>query len=844
MEARTKIEEIISEKKALKYIENAKILFCIIDSRKKIRYLNSESCKLLGYEKEELIGKEIVNIVDKEKKNNMDILLSGIINEDMIGIDGFEIEVVAKNGEKKIVECSVSLVYNEKLEVDELILSGSDKTTAKQLEAERENMLIETKDRAREMSCLYDISRYMQENKKFDSGTMDIIKSGFRNSDKLSILLVKGEERYESKNFKESQFKFRKELELNNNGLSYIEFYFESEKSYQKELVKSYERIEKFINVMIKAIEVIFRNKELEEKANEKMNELKLTQEIAKLGTVIYYLETGDVEASKEVYSIFGIDEKVYEKVEIFDYLIKELRKGERVDKKVIKYVNKEGKEMYLSIKGEKIYKANRIYKVIVSILEITDMKKKEMELEKAKTEAESANISKNMFLANMSHELRTPLNSILGFSQLLLRNKTIDSDGIDKVETIIKSGNHLLDIINTILDISKIEAGKIEVVNSRFGLKKFFNIIEKIFLYKSLEKKININFICNNCCDMEIISDEKKLKQIYINVIGNAVKFTEKGEVTITTSIKEEQGGRIKIETIVRDTGMGMPENFKNLIFKRFERAENNICRKDGSGLGLAISKELAMLIGGDIEIVESVLGEGSTFKIYFYAEKALKKESDSKVDKKIVKVNSKKLGIKALIADDSKESRKILSEILSLVGVKYEEAADGNECMRKCSENEYDVVFTDIVMPEKDGISVINELRKMEQYREKIIIAFTASVFKEQLETVFEAGADEVLIKPVNENSIFNLLEKYFGIICNNSVKLEENKKIKNSNKISLPENIVSAIRESLINGDIDEILRICSENEDKYEIIKEINRFAKEYEFEKIYEIIDNN
>lgn len=151
------------KKNALKYIEDAKLLFCVVDREKQIRYINKESCTLLGYEKQELIGKNIINVVEKEKRMNMEILLSGIINEDMIGIDGFEIEVMTKEGEKRIIECSAALVYNDNMDVEELILSGSDKTTAKHLEAEREIMLIEMKDRIREMSCIYDISMYMKD---------------------------------------------------------------------------------------------------------------------------------------------------------------------------------------------------------------------------------------------------------------------------------------------------------------------------------------------------------------------------------------------------------------------------------------------------------------------------------------------------------------------------------------------------------------------------------------------------------------------------------------------------------------------------------------------------------
>lgn len=829
------------KKNALKYIEDAKLLFCVVDREKQIRYINKESCTLLGYEKQELIGKNIINVVEKEKRMNMEILLSGIINEDMIGIDGFEIEIMTKEGEKRIIECSAALVYNDNMDVEELILSGSDKTTAKHLEAEREIMLIEMKDRIREMSCLYDISMYMQEKVNFDSGVLDIIKNSFRSSDKVSILIINGQEKYYSQEFKESQYKVRKNLDLKDESHSYIEFYFSTEKIYQKEIVNNFERVEKFIDVLIKAVEVIFRNRKLEEKVQEKMNELKLTQEITRLGTIIYSIENGSVDASYEVYTIFGItkDEEVLgEDKNIFEYLISQLKKGEKTEKRIIKYSKKNGEEIYLSVKGETIYKEQKIYKIIISILEVTDMKKKEMELEKARAEAEAANISKNMFLANMSHELRTPLNSILGFSQLLLRNNSLNIDAVEKVETMIKSGNHLLDIINTILDLAKIEAGKIEIINERFGLKRFFDIIEKIFLYKAIEKKLDINFIFESDIDIDVISDEKRLKQIYINVIGNVVKFTEKGGVTITTTVKNDKNKKIRIETIIKDTGSGMPDNFKEIIFKRFERAENNVCRKEGTGLGLAISKELANLVGGNIEIVDSVVGAGSTFKIYFYSEKIDKiiKEEKEVLDNVGIIVKNRK--IKAMVADDSSENRKVLKEILEFAGVECEEAENGAECVKKCKEKEFDVVFTDIVMPEQDGVSAISELRKMDNYKNKLIVAVTASIFKERIEVVFEAGADEVLIKPIEEKIVFSILQKYFEI------KEKDNNIDNHSEKEILSKDIVISIKESLINGDIDEIIRICSENKSKYGIIKKIEKFAKEYNFEKIYEIIEKN
>ena len=371
------------------------------------------------------------------------------------------------------------------------------------------------------------------------------------------------------------------------------------------------------------------------------------------------------------------------------------------------------------------------------------------------------------------------------------------------------------------------------------------WDTIEKIFLYKSIEKKLNINFIFNDSCDIEIVSDEKKLKQIYINVIGNAVKFTEKGDVTITTSIVEADNGRVKIETIVKDSGMGMPESFRNSIFKRFERAENNVCKKEGSGLGLAISKELAMLAGGDIEIVESIVGKGSVFKIYFYAEKVTNKSREAEQQKRKNYNKIRKEGdIRALIVDDSKESRKILKEILNDTGIKCEEASNGKEGLIKCKKEEFDIVFTDIVMPEKDGIALINELRNIENYSEKLIIAFTASVYKEQIEVILEAGADEVLIKPVDEKKVVKMIEKYFEIEFKKYKKTEEIGSFEKNDNLTVPQNIIFSIRESLINGDIDEILRICSENSQKYGIMEEISKLARDYNFEKIYEIIENN
>ena len=471
-------------------------------------------------------------------------------------------------------------------------------------------------------------------------------------------------------------------------------------------------------------------------------------------------------------------------------------------------------------------------------------MKMTQMELEKAREEAESSNKAKTIFIANMSHEIRTPLNAILGFSQLLLRNESIDSEGKKQLNVVMKSGEHLLSIINSILELAKIETGKIVLEKEEFEIQKMIKEVTDMFINKIKEKELKISYKVegeNNRC---YIGDEKKIKQIYINLIGNAVKFTEKGSIEIKINIVRESEGKIRVNSSVKDTGIGIPESYRGRAFKRFEQAENNIWKKGGTGLGLAITKEFLNFMDGDIEVI-SKLNEGSEFEFYYYLKESKEICGNSCIKRVLARGKDGK-EIRALIADDVENNIMVLKEYLKVVGIESDEARDGKKAVKMSVDKNYDIIFMDIVMPVLDGITATKEIRK--QNDKTIIVAVTASVFEEEKQKIMEYGVDEFIRKPYKEEEIYDILKRRFGISYiyqhiekeeNGNEKLEE----ESNWKEKIPKETIEIIKDAVINGDVDKIIEIA-ENINQYDecFAGRIKNLANGYKFEELNKIFE--
>jgi two-component system, sensor histidine kinase len=378
--------------------------------------------------------------------------------------------------------------------------------------------------------------------------------------------------------------------------------------------------------------------------------------------------------------------------------------------------------------------------------------------LRQSKEVAENANRLKSSFLANMSHEIRTPLGALMGFAELLEDENLSKDDRQKYIKTIKRNGIALTNLIDDILDLSKVEAGHLDVVKEEICV---INLVEEvlILLGKTAEQKgLKINFKTQGQIPYKIISDEKRIRQILMNIVGNAIKFTEKGHIDVLLIAEMNWATSTKLTFKVTDTGVGIDPGKINKLFKPFMQADNSVTRKfGGTGLGLALSKKLAQLLGGDLFLETSEPQKGSTFVIYFNVEH--KEESaQKKVEKQEIQfVPADPVAVKSLqncrilVVEDSKDNQALMEILLKRKGAKVEFANNGEEGYQKALANQYDIVLMDIQMPIQDGYVTVQKLK--DKNYSKPIIALTAHAMADEKEKCIEVGCVDFLSKPINQ-------------------------------------------------------------------------------------------
>ena len=386
---------------------------------------------------------------------------------------------------------------------------------------------------------------------------------------------------------------------------------------------------------------------------------------------------------------------------------------------------------------------------------------KRTAEMKSALVTAETANRAKNDFLASMGHEIRTPMNAVLGFAQLLEHDASLSPQGYNRVKTIMKSGECLLSIINDILAISRIEAGRMELRTVAVELKPLVDDIAAMFRLRAEEKGISFSIDYAENLPRSIMADVGKLRQVLINIIGNAFKFTVCGFITIRTY--PAGSNRIAIE--IKDTGIGMrPEELEN-IFLPFVRLDSGRHIENGTGLGLSISREYASLMGGTIT-VDSKPDAGSCFRFEFNAPATTMETFFNTAKFNVVGLAPDQDNIRVLVVDDQSTNRELLRGMLERIGFVVDEATGGREALEKTRSQLPRIIIMDLVMPDLDGAETTRILRAAYPDESLTIIGISASIFDNEKNCFLSSGIDAFIAKPFREPELYGLMARHAGV------------------------------------------------------------------------------
>jgi signal transduction histidine kinase/DNA-binding response OmpR family regulator len=634
-----------------------------------------------------------------------------------------------------------------------------------------------------------------------------------------------------------------------------------------KELTNTNQRLHDEIAERMRAEEALRKSETL----------LNATQRLSKIGGWEYNLKTGEFFWTEELYSIHEIpnDPTIdHVKLSLDCYtpqdrpiILKAFQnayeKGETYDLE-FPFTTKKGRHLWIRTTALPVYRDSAIVSVIGNLMDITDRKHAEEELRHykdkleeevelrtaelvtAKQSAERANRAKSVFLANMSHELRTPLNAILGFSSLMQNDSMTSENQRHNLDIINRSGEHLLHLLNDILDTAKIEAGQVQLDNQPFDLGAMVREVTEMMRVRAEDKDLQLKRDQTSQFPHYIVGDEARLRQILINLLSNAIKYTLQGEVTLRLCKHSNKTDHLLIE--VTDTGIGITPEEQQHIFEPFiQLGEYNGSK--GTGLGLTITKQFVHIMGGHIDL-ESTPGNGSVFRIAIPLVEA--KESD--LIKKIPTTTHKVTGLvpgqpdyRILIVEDQHENQILLAKLMESVGLQIKVAKNGKQGVQLFQNWHPDLIWMDRRMPVMDGMEATRRIRELPNGKKVKIIAVTASAFSEQRNEMLGAGMDDYVCKPYQAAELYDCLSKHLGskFTYEDAPEPEEQDTTLTPEMFdTLPEGLQSELKQALVHLEPSCINRIIQQIQaHDIGLYKRLNYLAAHFDYPAILQALKN-
>ncbi|MGB0385857.1 MAG: AAA family ATPase [Ardenticatenaceae bacterium] len=473
------------------------------------------------------------------------------------------------------------------------------------------------------------------------------------------------------------------------------------------------------------------------------------------------------------------------------------------------------------------------------------------VERKRAEEAANEANQAKSTFLANMSHELRTPLNAILGFSQIMRRSRSLPSDHVDNLGIISRSGEHLLTLINNVLDLSKIEAGKTTLNEKNFDLYRLLDDLEEMFQLKADDKRLQLIFERTPDLPRYVHTDEVKLRQILINLLNNALKFTDFGGVSVHVAPNRALNGATALSFSVSDTGAGIAAEELDKLFEAFVQTQSGKKAQEGTGLGLPISRQFVKLMGGEIR-VESQVGRGTTF--HFDIQVTLVDASDLKEaqpTRRVIALEPNQPRYRVLIVDDKWSNRQLLIKLLNPLGFALKEATHGQEAIEIWDEWSPHLIWMDMRMAVMDGYEATKRIKQTTKGQATAIIALTASTLEEERAVVLKAGCDDFLRKPFRENDIFDIMHKHIGVryiydedqASSERTTVAEQEALTPAALAALPEALLASLFEAVEGSDLELMEEVLAQiGEQNPALATQLTTLADEFEYDEMLELIE--